>query len=251
MVTGDLHHTAIAVARDVGMIPPREHLIIVQSRSGLQGEAHTAAQLQPPSLLTHNTASVQDKVRITQHPGKPSDTGSSFLVPSCAAFTAAMRPHLSWRTPSTHPPGAEIPSSVSMSSFEHMTKSVPTLNVKRTPKSLSWHGVSKVHPELSSQHASDSNRQFLSEQVLSEQGNAASVRMSHLDRAISGSCNSASTDMQCGPVNPTPLQDSTAQKQLAEPLQHSSLGGFVFMLQSEDYAEELAAQHAITSLAQV
>lgn len=251
MLTGDLHHTAIAVARGVGMISPGEQLIIVQSRSGLQGEAHTAAQPQPPSLVTHNTVSVQDKVRITQNPGKPSDTGSSFLVPSCTPFTAGMSPHLSWGPPSTHPAGTEIPSSVCISSFEHMTKSVPTLTVKQVPKSMSWHGLSKVHPELSFRHKSDSNRRSLSEQVLSEQGSAASVCVLHLDSAIPGSCNSAGADMQCGQVTSTPLQDSTAQMQLAEPSQHSSLGGLVFTLQSEDHAMELAAQHAITSLAQV
>ncbi len=31
MVTGDYHHTAIAVARGVGMIPPHEHVVIIQT----------------------------------------------------------------------------------------------------------------------------------------------------------------------------------------------------------------------------
>lgn len=36
VVTGDYHHTAIAVARGVGMLPPGGKLIIVQAKSELQ-----------------------------------------------------------------------------------------------------------------------------------------------------------------------------------------------------------------------
>ena len=39
MVTGDYHHTAIAVARGVGMIPPHEHVVIIQSMAEQKGES--------------------------------------------------------------------------------------------------------------------------------------------------------------------------------------------------------------------
>lgn len=41
MVTGDYHHTAIAVARGVGMITPNSRLIIIRSRAELQGSVQS------------------------------------------------------------------------------------------------------------------------------------------------------------------------------------------------------------------
>jgi magnesium-transporting ATPase (P-type) len=62
MITGDYHHTAIAVARDVGMVKPQGSLIIID----------TATQPQPnldPSLLTP-CSPLQPPLQIPHTPGR-------------------------------------------------------------------------------------------------------------------------------------------------------------------------------------
>lgn len=314
MVTGDLHHTAIAVARGVGMLSPEDSLVIVQSRSELQGATHTASWSKVASIEMQSTASAHFGVIPRQPPSKPLSTGSSFFLPSCTRSPGRMSLQLPRGKPSTHVASAHVPNSIPGSSLERSTLPVPMLGVNQVPKSLSWHDLSRVHPapsdwlltsdsmsvvnspvhgrrsfqtsagssphlpvpsalSLSSvplslsqphsaqqrphqqtfpqQQSSDSNRQASSEQVFSQRSSAASACESHLYKATPGWCNLASADTLCSQVMPMPLQGSTAQMQLAEPSQHSSLDGLVFTLQSEDHVEELDAQHAITSLAQV
>ena len=45
MVTGDYHHTALAVARGVGMLPLDERVVIIQSRTELMPTNRCSGQL--------------------------------------------------------------------------------------------------------------------------------------------------------------------------------------------------------------
>lgn len=49
MITGDYHHTAIAVARDVGMLDGSAQVIVIDVSQSLT-PAQEAAQLNPPLL---------------------------------------------------------------------------------------------------------------------------------------------------------------------------------------------------------
>ena len=49
MVTGDYHHTAIAVARGVGMVPQGGQLVIIQAKSEKQVLPRTPSRV-PPAL---------------------------------------------------------------------------------------------------------------------------------------------------------------------------------------------------------
>ena len=74
MVTGDYHHTAIAVARGVGMLPPGGELIIIQAKSELQS---TAQSLDQPFLASRSFKGSQyAPYPALSSPRTPSNPGS-------------------------------------------------------------------------------------------------------------------------------------------------------------------------------
>ena len=68
MVSGDYHHTAIAVARGLGMVPPGGPLIIIQSRAELQSATKPPSPSHGPS---HSRAPPQP---VASNPQKPGST---------------------------------------------------------------------------------------------------------------------------------------------------------------------------------
>lgn len=105
MVTGNYHHTAIAVARGVGMVPPGGPLIIIQSRAELQsatkppgpsyGPSHGRAQSQPGASNPQEPGSSQS---LWTHKSALRDPGGS-VGPGGSKGSAPEGPHI----PSVHP----------------------------------------------------------------------------------------------------------------------------------------------------
>ena len=72
MVTGDYHHTAIAVARGVGIIPPGGSLVIIQAES----------ERQPPTSALKASATPSNA-----HNGSVKTLKSNSAVPHSVAFS--------------------------------------------------------------------------------------------------------------------------------------------------------------------
>ena len=63
MVTGDYHHTAIAVARGVGMVPPGGQVIIIQAKPEEQAMSRTASILPSALKSAHSVATTPRPLR--------------------------------------------------------------------------------------------------------------------------------------------------------------------------------------------
>lgn len=55
MATGDYHHTALAVARGVGMVPPHSQVIIIQAGQETQPSSLPAEHLRAETPATHQS----------------------------------------------------------------------------------------------------------------------------------------------------------------------------------------------------
>lgn len=92
MVTGDYHHTAIAVARGVGMIPPHEHVVIIQSMAEQKGESVGSHR---PSIDRQSTAVQTPHVKRKQSLAR----GVSFAADLFSQAKSAESPALSLQSP--------------------------------------------------------------------------------------------------------------------------------------------------------
>lgn len=75
MVTGDYHHTAIAVARGVGMLSPEGQLLIIQSKSELQSTAQGLDETFLASRSMHSSRYPPYLVLSSPRPRPPSTPG--------------------------------------------------------------------------------------------------------------------------------------------------------------------------------
>ena len=83
MVTGDFHHTAIAVARGLSMIPQGRQVVIIQARSEMHhAPSHLASALKSPRPAA-GTHSVRRAVSFAQ---------SAFFSPSTSSAERAEVP---------------------------------------------------------------------------------------------------------------------------------------------------------------
>lgn len=62
MITGDYQHTAIAVARDIGMVAPDASVMVIDVAKGAQGPVHPSV----PVTLTQHSKTEQQQASVTQ-----------------------------------------------------------------------------------------------------------------------------------------------------------------------------------------
>ncbi len=79
MVTGDYHHTAIAVARGVGMVPQGGQLVIIQAKSEKQVLPRMPSRV-PPALGTSRPPAKPYQPGSTSLSGSPQRAASPLLV---------------------------------------------------------------------------------------------------------------------------------------------------------------------------
>ena len=79
MATGDYHHTALAVARGVGMVPPEGQVVIIQKALGASQLELAESQSRPsmavaravngPADTARHTRRLPSSVSFARHPG--------------------------------------------------------------------------------------------------------------------------------------------------------------------------------------
>ena len=231
MLTGDSHQTAIAVARGVGMLPPGSQLVIIQARS----ELHSTAQ--PPSHMDAPAASdsshslrlpVYPVVTTSKASGKPDGQKAGSSQVSGSNFAGSV--------------GGRHPSFTNMCGTNTADSAV-------SYDPVAPFGTAQEPPllkESSQQHLCQqrSSLEQSCQQVLSQQPSAH--QQSHQLKKLSENNSSVST---LDTAQPVCLQQDTDQ--VVQGVQHSSCRNLVFTLQSTEDEEEIDAQRAITSLAQV
>ncbi len=79
MVTGDYHHTAIAVARGVGMVPQGGQLVIIQAKSEEQVLPRMPSRV-PPALGAATPPAKPYQPGSTSSSGSPQRAASPLLV---------------------------------------------------------------------------------------------------------------------------------------------------------------------------
>ena len=98
MVTGDYVHTAIAVARGVGMVRPDSHLVIIQSKAELDDK--------PGSSTYSNLASETSSFKHTSYPAL-----TNFLSPGGSSKPGSRDPSFTGKASSRDPSFTGSPSS--------------------------------------------------------------------------------------------------------------------------------------------
>ena len=218
MLTGDFHQTAIAVARGVGMLLEGSQLVIIQARSELQSTAQAPSHAPPafdssPSLRLP----AHPEVSISAGSGKPDgQTAGSSQVPGTTTADKAV----------TYDPVSPFCAA----------------------QEQSW--LQQSSQRQSCQQGAPQEPQHSCQQGVSQQPAAQqhSLHQQSYQVKPSGTASSVS-----------PLKVDTAQPVCLQPdadqvlpcVQRSSCEDLVFTLQSVDEEEEIDAQRAIKSLAQV
>ncbi len=105
MVTGDYHHTAIAVARGVGMLPQGGQLVIIQAKSEKQVLPRMPSRI-PPALGTSRPPAKPYQPGSTSLSGSPQREAS----PSLISFSEQATPSPEGQ----HGPSYELPQSSSI-----------------------------------------------------------------------------------------------------------------------------------------
>ena len=245
MLTGDYHQTAIAAARGAGMLPSKSQLIIIQARSELQSTA------QPPRYAP-STLDSSHSLRPPAYPVVGTFNGSGKSDGQQAGSSQVSGSKVAGSMGSRH------------ASFTQMSGTTTADNaVSYDP--VSPFGAAQERPSLQKSSQQHSRHQLTSQeqscqQVLSQQQSlhkqSYQVKLSQQQ-----SLHKQSHQVKLSRVGSSvhPLTVGTAQTvssqqdtvQVVDSLQRSSCENLIFMLQSEDDEEEIDAQHAITSLAQV
>ena len=234
MLTGDYHQTAIAVARGVGMLPADSQLVIIQARSEMQSTPQPPSRapaafdsghsLRPPAHLAVTTSS---------GPGKPAGQGAGTAQVSGSKAAGSM--------------GGQEPSSTEMCGNidGHNAVSHDPVHPFTAQEQPPLH---KSSQQGSCQQGSSQQR---SSQEQSCQQPSAQQQSLHQQ---SGQVKLSENRTSVSPLNIDAAQPVCSQQgsdQVVKCLQRSSYGDLVFMLQRQDDEEEIEAQRAITSLAQV
>ena len=235
MLTGDHHQTAIAVARGVGMLPSGSQLVIIQARSELQSTAQPPSRAPTASDSSHSLRAPTNPVVSTSHGSGKLDgqkAGSSQVSGSKAA--ASMGGH--------HPSFTQMCGTATADSAVDHGPVCPFCAAQEQPS------LQKSSQQHSRQQGS--SQEQLCQQVLSQQPSAQqqSLHQQSCQVKLSESGSSVSPP-QVDTAQQVSLQQRTDQ--VGHRLQRSSCEDLVFTLQSEDDEEEIDAQRAITSLAQV
>ena len=213
MVTGDYQHTAIAVARGTGMLPPDGQLVIIQARSELHSTSDSPGR-SPLACESRNRYSLNSSpVSSTRSLSGPGSRDPSFN-------------HLSDSRLRRSPGSASKLASFKVSLFGLKSASLP-------PQRLS-----RIHP------AGQSRSDLIATSAPNDLSTFAPQQQSS---ATDLSLCQTQPDVQRFAQSPP----DRANSQRVPQLQNWSCESLVFRLQSEDHVEELDAQHAITSLAQV
>lgn len=230
MLTGDYHQTAIAAARGVGMLPSKSQLIIIQARSELQSTA------QPPSYAP-STLDSSHSLRPPAYPVVGTFNGSGKSDGQQAGSSQVSGSKVAGSMGSRH------------ASFTQMSGTTTADNAVSYDL-VSPFGAAQERPSLQKSSQQHSRHQLTSQeqscqQVLSQQQSlhkqSHQVRLSRVGSSVH-------------PLTVDTAQTVSSQEgtvQVVDRLQRSLCERLVFMLQSEDDEEEIDAQHAITSLAQV
>ena len=235
MLTGDYHQTAIAVARGVGMLPSSSQLVIIQARSEQQSTAQAPRPV-PPAFNSSHSPRLPTYPVVSTFSGsrKPDGQEAGSLQLSGGKVAGGMS--------SRHP------------SFTHMCDATTVDNaVHNDPVSPSYAAQEQPSPQKSSQQQLCQQRSLQEQscqQVLSQQPSAQQHSLHQPSYQVQLSSTSPSVSpLKVDTSQPVGLQQNTDQ--VVHCLQRSSCENLVFTLQREDDEEEIDAQHAITSLAQV
>ena len=225
MLTGDYHQTAIAAARGVGMLPSDSQMIIVQARSELRRIA------QPPS---HAPASFDSShsLRLPAYPVLGTLNGSGKSDGQKAGSS-----QVSGSMGSRH------------ASFTKMSGTTTADNaVIHDP--VSPFSVAQEQPSLQESSQQHSCHQLSSQEQSCQQDlsqHQSLHKQSH--QGVLSTTNSSAYPLTVDTAQTVSLQQDTVQ--VVDCLQRSLCEDLVFMLQTQDAEEEIDAQRAITSLAQV
>ena len=232
MLTGDYHQTAIAAARGVGILPTDSQLIIVQARSELQSTA------QPPSYAPSTL---------------DSSHSHSLMPPAYPVVGTFNGPGKSDgpKAGSSQASGSKVAGNMGgrHASFTQMS------GITRADSAVSYDPVSSFsfaqeQPSLQESSQQHSRHQLLSQEQSCQQGLSQQQSLHKQSDQVKLSTTSPSVyPFTVDTAQTVSLQQDTVQ--VVDHLQCSSCESLVFMLQSETDEEEIDAQHAITSLAQV
>lgn len=232
MLTGDYHQTAIAAARGVGILPTDSQLIIVQARSEPQSTA------QPPSHAPSTfDSSHSHSLRPPAYPVVGNFNGSGKSDGQKAGSSQAS--------------GSTVAGSIGgrHASFTKMC------GTTRADSAVSYDyvfpfGAAQDQPSLRESSQQHSRHQLLSQEQSCQQ-DLSQQRALH-KQSHQGTLSTTSPSVYPLTVD-TPQTVSLQQDTVpvVHHLQCSSCESLVFMLQREGDEEEIDAQHAITSLAQV
>ena len=232
MLTGDYHQTAIAAARGVGMLPSDSQLIIVQARSELQSMA------QPPS---HAPASCDSShsLRLPAYPvvgtlnGSGKSDGQKAGSSQVSGSMGSRHASFTKMSGTTTADNAVIHDPVSPFS---VAQEQPSLQ-----ESSQQHSCHQLSSQEQSCQQDLSQHQSLHKQ--SHQGKLSTTSSSAYPLTVD---TAQTVSLQQDRVS---LQQDTVQ--VVDRLQRSLCEDLVFIRQTQDAEEEIDAQRAITSLAQV
>ena len=230
MLTGDYHQTAIAAARGVGILPSGSQLIIVQAKSEVQSTAQ-------PSSHAPSTCDSSHSLSLPACPVAGTFSGSGKSDGQKAGSSQVSGSKVAGSMDGRHPSFTKMCGTTAADNAV-MYDPVSPFSVAQEQPSLQESSQQHSCHQLSSQE--QSCQQVLSQQQsLHQQPNQ--VKLSRTGSPVSP-LKSDTAQLVC-------LQQDTGQ--IVRRLQRSSCENLVFMLQSEDDEEEIDAQRAITSLAQV
>ena len=232
IVTGDYHHTAIAVARGVGMVPPHERVVIIQTLA-----EHTGTLNQTPSLDTAQQASVKPSRKVAI--GRGVSFAVDVLSPAEASESSV------W--PIQSPYKAESPTSHSdpdglVQSPGHAWQSPggALTSPNRPPTSLEQLLQSQDEVSLSARRSSASRRQLL----LSPKGSAQSPGRASSFQRLPLLTSRASLAML---ANSLSVQHDFSECKFPD----SSSEGLAFCMDNGDAFEDGDALRALSSISQV
>ncbi len=230
MLTGDYHQTAIAAARGVGILPSDSQLIIVQARSELQSTAQ-------PTSYVPSTFDSSHSLKLPAYPVVGTLNGSGKSDGQKAGSSRVFGSNIAGSIGGQH------------ASFTKMDGTTKADSVVRYDP-VSPFGAAQEQPVLQKASQQHSSHQLSSQEQSCQQGFSQQRSLHKQSYQFKLSRTGSSVyPLTVDTAQTVSLQQDTVQ--VVHHLQRSSCENLVFMLQSEADEEEIDAQHAITSLAQV
>lgn len=252
MVTGDYHHTAIAVARAVGMVPRQRPMLIIEAPSEMGGKSpsrrsHLAAQAQaklpfaPDAALQSSCTGSPDSSFISSHASligsaQGSVNGSSFSIGHRHSSMTGTRHSLA--TGHKHSSGS--PTCIVVSADAHMASTgnkVAFADDSAVPPSCS----DKLQDRMQTHQSVRSHPVQLAADAWTIKG----------ARSVSSSYESASVVMPPDAEDPQTLDIDILQSSHLFGQDDVNGADLVFTLEAEGQSQQLSHVDALTRIAQV